>query len=150
MWPQQGHSWVWIENREVCIPSLKLPLMFYTVRSRRRVHSVIHCVALTGNTLWILLSAYVQVRVPEVCVSASITDSMEEGLTSGRLAVSPPQWWAPVVALGNCCQGEGPTGAAAAGNVSSLRPKWMRSKWWACAEAGKNFDHKCELKLHLK
>lgn len=43
-----------------------------------------------------------------------------ESLTSGRLAVRPPWWWAPVVALGNRRQGEGPTGAGPAGNVSSL------------------------------
>ena len=58
--------------------------------------------------------------------------SVEKGLTSGRLAVCLPRWWAPVVAPGNRCQGEGPTGAGPAGNVSSLHPEWKGTKR-ACA-----------------
>ena len=62
-----------------------------------------------------------------------------EDLTSGRLAARPLWWSTPVVALGNRCQAEGPTGAEPAGNVSFLLSRMEVHQASMCRSLQKDF-----------
>lgn len=95
LWPQQGHSRVWMENREVRIPLLKLPVMFCSTpqqKSKGPSYTTGNCVVLRDELYFTSaqLSVYVRVCVPEVCVSAWITDSVEKAShLAGWLSARP-------------------------------------------------------------
>ena len=90
----------------------------------------------------VFLDKRLDIGVCEAFVSACITECVEKAFTSGRLAARPPWWWAPVVALGNRCQEEGPSGAGPAGNASSVPPpKRKRNQVSMCRSWRKEITH---------
>lgn len=81
LWPQQGHSWVWVENGEVFNPSVKLRLFCSGRKGRRLLRSRPQFCRRTDCVLRERdvpgLSADVQACVPEAFVSAPVADSVE-------------------------------------------------------------------------